>query len=107
VKEKASKRFGVSIGEITVLPDRHSQLTSALGLYQDEDVLDTWFSSALFPFSVFAWPDETSDLQKYYPTSLLETGSDILFFWVARMVMIGLKLTGQLPFTCVFDRLID
>ncbi|CAC5357040.1 VARS [Mytilus coruscus] len=67
-------------------------------LQQDEDVLDTWFSSGIFPFSVHGWPDKTADLQKYYPTNLLETGSDIIFFWVARMVIMGLKLTNQLPF---------
>ena len=61
---------------------------------QDEDVLDTWFSSGLFPFSVFGWPRETADLARFYPSSLLETGHDILFFWVARMVMLGMKLTG-------------
>ncbi len=63
-------------------------------LPQDEDVLDTWFSSGLFPFSVFGWPRDTADLARFYPTSLLETGHDILFFWVARMVMLGMKLTG-------------
>lgn len=67
-------------------------------LEQDEDVLDTWFSSGLFPFSVFGWPDETEDFKAFYPTSLLETGCDILFFWVARMVMMGMHLTGKLPF---------
>ena len=67
-------------------------------LQQDPDVLDTWFSSGLFPFSVFGWPDETKDLSAFYPTQLLETGHDILFFWVARMVMMGLRLMGQLPF---------
>jgi len=71
-------------------------------LKQDEDVLDTWFSSGLFPFSVFGWPDNTNDLQAFYPTTLLETGHDILFFWVARMVMMGLDLTDRLPFTKVF-----
>ena len=71
-------------------------------LAQDEDVLDTWFSSGLFPFSVFGWPDETPDLRDFYPTSLLETGHDILFFWVARMVMMGMKLTGKVPFKQVF-----
>lgn len=69
---------------------------------QDEDVLDTWFSSGLFPFSVFGWPDDTNDLKKFYPTNLLETGEDILFFWVARMVMLGLALTDKLPFTEVY-----
>ena len=64
---------------------------------QDEDVLDTWFSSSLFPFSTLGWPEKTSDMAKYYPTTLLETGHDILFFWVAKMVMMGQKLTGQSP----------
>lgn len=62
--------------------------------WQDVDVLDTWFSSGLFPFSVMGWPEQTEDLQKFYPTSLLETGNDIVFFWVLRMVMMGMKLTG-------------
>ena len=74
----------------------------SLGVVQDEDVLDTWFSSGLFPFSVFQWPSQTKDLEKFYPTSLLETGHDILFFWVARMVMMGMKLTGQVPFKQVY-----
>ncbi|VDP29588.1 unnamed protein product [Schistosoma mattheei] len=73
-----------------------------LTLNQDNDVLDTWFSSQLFPFSVFGWPEQTPDLKAYYPGSLLETGHDIIFFWVARMVMIGLKLMGQLPFHTVY-----
>jgi len=71
-------------------------------LERDADVLDTWFSSGLFPFSVFGWPDETEDLKAFYPTSLLETGSDILFFWVARMVMMGLEMTDELPFHTVY-----
>ena len=71
-------------------------------LDRDEDVLDTWFSSGLFPFSVMGWPDNTDDLKAFYPTSLLETGMDILFFWVARMVMMGLELTDELPFHTVF-----
>ena len=75
---------------------------SDIVLEQDEDVLDTWFSSGLFPFSVFGWPDQTADLKAFYPTTLLETGSDILFFWVARMVMMGLYLTDTLPFTSVY-----
>ncbi|KAN0036180.1 hypothetical protein ACTA71_005484 [Dictyostelium dimigraforme] len=73
-----------------------------LSLEQDPDVLDTWFSSGLFPFSVMGWPEQTQDMENYYPTSLLETGSDILFFWVARMVMMGQQLTGKLPFEQVF-----
>jgi valyl-tRNA synthetase len=71
-------------------------------LHQDEDVLDTWFSSALWPFSTLGWPQETADYQKYYPTSALITGYDILFFWVARMVMMGLHLTGKVPFRSVY-----
>jgi valyl-tRNA synthetase len=67
-------------------------------LTQDPDVLETWFSSALWPFSTMGWPDHTPDYKKYYPTSLLITGYDILFFWVARMIMMGLKFTGQVPF---------
>ncbi|KAM7474595.1 hypothetical protein LguiB_021838 [Lonicera macranthoides] len=69
---------------------------------QDPDVLDTWFSSGLFPLSVLGWPDNTEDLRKFYPTSVLETGHDILFFWVARMVMLGIKLGGDVPFTKVY-----
>jgi valyl-tRNA synthetase len=67
-------------------------------LAQDPDVLDTWFSSALWPFSTLGWPDDTEDLRVYYPTSLMITAYDILFFWVARMIMMGLKFTGQVPF---------
>lgn len=69
--------------------------TDDFEIEQDHDVLDTWFSSGLFPFSVFGWPENTPDLEKYYPTQFLETGHDILFFWVARMVMMGLQLTGK------------
>lgn len=74
----------------------------ALNLVQDEDVLDTWFSSGLFPFAIFGWPSNTKDLECFYPGDLLETGLDILFFWVARMVMLGLKFTNQLPFKKVY-----
>jgi valyl-tRNA synthetase len=71
-------------------------------LEQDPDVLDTWFSSGLWPFSIFGWPDETPDYQYFYPTSVLETGYDILFFWVLRMIMDGLEFTGQAPFHTVY-----
>ncbi len=67
-------------------------------LDQDPDVLDTWFSSSLWPFSTLGWPADTEDLRTYYPTSLMITGFDILFFWVARMMMMGLELTGDVPF---------
>ncbi|XP_036212385.1 valine--tRNA ligase, mitochondrial isoform X3 [Myotis myotis] len=72
-----------------------------LTLERDPDVLDTWFSSALFPFSSLGWPQQTPDLTRFYPLSLLETGSDLLLFWVGRMVMLGTQLTGQLPFSKV------
>ncbi|KAI7516526.1 valyl-tRNA synthetase-like protein, partial [Hortaea werneckii] len=68
-------------------------------LERDPDCLDTWFSSGLWPFSTLGWPNKTNDLEKLYPTSVLETGWDILFFWVARMIMFGLKMTGKVPFT--------
>ncbi|HPJ40034.1 MAG TPA: valine--tRNA ligase, partial [Spirochaetota bacterium] len=69
---------------------------------QDEDVLDTWFSSALWPFSTMGWPDETPTLEKYYPTSVLVTGFDIIFFWVARMIMMGMKFMKEIPFRDVY-----
>ncbi len=69
---------------------------------QDPDVLDTWFSSGLWPFSTLGWPEETPDLQYFYPTSYMETGYDILFFWVARMIMSGLEFTGKIPFHTVY-----
>ncbi|CCF55985.1 hypothetical protein KAFR_0A05500 [Kazachstania africana CBS 2517] len=71
-------------------------------LEQDEDVLDTWFSSGLWPFSTLGWPEKTKDLEDFYPFSMLETGWDILFFWVSRMILLGLKLTGSIPFKEVF-----
>jgi valyl-tRNA synthetase len=71
-------------------------------LRQDEDVLDTWFSSALWPFSTLGWPDKTADLARFYPTHTLITGFDIIFFWVARMMMMGLHFTGHAPFRRVF-----
>eukprot|EP00978_Attheya_sp_CCMP212_P004890 scaffold10708_cov50-Attheya_sp.AAC.9 len=86
--EKACKLLGCSADEVN--------------LERDEDVLDTWFSSGLFPFSVMGWPENTEDFKAFYPTSLLETGCDILFFWVARMVMMGLQLTDILPFKTVY-----
>jgi valyl-tRNA synthetase len=71
-------------------------------LRQDPDVLDTWFSSGLWPFSTLGWPEKTADFEKYYPTSLLITGYDILFFWVARMAMLGIHFTGKVPFRAVY-----
>ena len=71
-------------------------------LKQDPDVLDTWFSSGLWPFSVFGWPEETPDYKYFYPTSVLETGYDIIFFWVARMMMDGIEFTGKAPFHTIY-----
>ena len=85
-EEKAQKKF----------PGRDFKLE------QDEDVFDTWFTSGMWPFSIMGWPKETSDMDLFYPTSLLETGWDILFFWVARMIMLGIKLTGKVPFREVY-----
>ena len=75
-----------------------NNLLEEIELVQDEDVLDTWFSSALWPFSTLGWPKETSELKKFYPTSLLVTGFDIIFFWVARMIMMGLHVQNEVPF---------
>ncbi len=86
-----------SIDEPKVCPRCGSQ-----SLHQDPDVLDTWFSSGLWPFSTLGWPEETPDLKTFYPTSVMETGYDILFFWVARMIMFGLEFTGQIPFHTVY-----
>ncbi len=78
------------------------KLPESYVLKQDEDVLDTWFSSALWPFSTLGWPEQTPELAKHYPTSVLVTGFDIIFFWVARMIMMGLKFQGEVPFKEVY-----
>jgi valyl-tRNA synthetase len=71
-------------------------------LVQESDIFDTWFSSGLWPFSTLGWPDDTADLRRFYPTDVMETGHDILFFWVARMMMLGLRLTNQEPFHTIY-----
>ena len=71
-------------------------------IHQDEDVLDTWFSSGLWPFSTLGWPKETADMKAFYPNQVMETGFDILFFWVARMIMLGMKMVGKAPFHTVY-----
>ena len=78
------------------------KLTADLALKQDEDVLDTWFSSALWPFSTLGWPENTERLKQFYPTSVLVTGFDIIFFWVARMIMMGLKFMDEVPFKEIY-----
>ena len=92
----------VYVGESEQDVRTKNKLTNDIQLTQDEDVLDTWFSSALWPFSTLGWPEQTAELQRYYPTSVLITGFDIIFFWVARMVMMGLKFTGNVPFNQVY-----
>jgi valyl-tRNA synthetase len=90
-------------GKIVVAMEAPAACDSCGGpLDQDEDVLDTWFSSALWPFGTLGWPDETEDLKAFYPTDLMSTGFDIIFFWVARMIMMGLKFRGRIPFKQVF-----
>jgi valyl-tRNA synthetase len=81
---------------------RAHDIAPEVSLRQDDDVLDTWFSAALWPFSTLGWPEKTPALQTYYPTSVLVTGFDIIFFWVARMIMMGLKFMGDVPFRRVY-----
>ena len=91
-------------GHVTVAiedPTQCEQCGSA-HIEQDEDVLDTWFSSGLWPHSTLGWPEQTADLDYFYPTAVLETGYDILFFWIARMVMMGLENMGDVPFTTIY-----
>ncbi len=85
-----------------VTDPRECATCGSTNIRQDEDVLDTWFSSGLWPFSTLGWPDDTPDLRYFYPTSVMETGYDILFFWVARMIMMGLEFTGKAPFHTVY-----
>lgn len=91
-------------GNVTVAHnlEEAQQLTGKKNLRQDEDVLDTWFSSALWPFSTLGWPEETPEIKTFLPTSVLITGFDIIFFWVARMVMMSLHFTGKVPFKEVY-----
>ena len=92
----ACGKMTVSKTDITTCPDCGAPVR------QEEDVLDTWFSSALWPFSTMGWPDKTADLARYYPTNVLVTGYDIIFFWVARMIFSGLEHMGEKPFSTVF-----
>ncbi|MBN2538899.1 MAG: valine--tRNA ligase [Deltaproteobacteria bacterium] len=96
--------YCVDCGNIIVAVEDPDKCPTCEGtsLRQDEDVLDTWFSSALWPFSTMGWPDKTETLKTFYPTSLLVTGFDIIFFWVARMMMMGLYVMGEVPFADVY-----
>ena len=91
-RQEAVKRFGIeALGDSKIVP-----------IYRDPDVLDTWFSSGLWPIGTLGWPEPTPELQKYFPTDVLITGSDILFFWVARMMMMQLAVVGEVPFHTVY-----
>lgn len=91
-------------GEVIVSKEDPTQCTKCMSsnISQETDVLDTWFSSALWPFSTMGWPEQTKELELFYPTSVLVTGFDILFFWVARMIMMGIKFMGKVPFNDVY-----
>ncbi|CAK7337835.1 unnamed protein product [Dovyalis caffra] len=110
LEDDAEKDFGVYNDHWVVGRNVEEALAEAsqkfsgkkFDISQDPDVLDTWFSSGLFPLAALGWPDDTGDLRAFYPTSVLETGHDILFFWVARMVMLGIQLGGDVPFRKVF-----
>jgi valyl-tRNA synthetase len=92
----------IYVGESESEIREREHLPDDLHLVQDEDVLDTWFSSALWPFSTLGWPEQTDDLKTFYPTNVLVTGFDIIFFWVARMIMMGLKFMDDVPFHEVY-----
>ncbi|CAG8513516.1 9429_t:CDS:10 [Paraglomus occultum] len=103
-QDKADEEFWVSGRTLEEAQQKAEKKFSGkkFSLEQDQDVLDTWFSSGLWPFAILGWPDKTDDFANFYPTNLLETGWDIIFFWVARMVMLGIKHTGTVPFNEVF-----
>ncbi len=96
--EKDNMYVGLNESDIR---KRHN-ISNDVKLTQDNDVLDTWFSSSLWPFATLGWPDKTKDFKTFYPTQVLVTGFDIIFFWVARMVMMGMKFTGEIPFEEVY-----
>ncbi|XQQ07116.1 MAG: valine--tRNA ligase [Leptolyngbya sp. IPPAS B-1204] len=94
--------FFVATSEAEAREQAVAQFGNTVQLEQDPDVLDTWFSSGLWPFSTMGWPEQTADLERYYPTTVLVTGFDIIFFWVARMTMLAAHFTGQMPFGTVY-----
>jgi len=94
--------YCAACGEMIVSEQTPERCACGGELRQDPDVLDTWFSSQLWPFSTMGWPDQTADLQRYYPTDLMLTAFDIIFFWVARMIMAGVKFAGDIPFHTVY-----
>ena len=96
------KKVFVAMSEAEAKAEARAHYGKDVALERDPDVLDTWFSSALWPFSTLGWPDETAALAKYYPTNVLVTGWDILFFWVARMMMMGMHFMKDVPFRTVY-----
>lgn len=96
---KCKKQNGIIVSEEE---PKKCPYCSSSKLERDPDVLDTWFSSSLWPFSILGWPEKTTDFERFYPTTMLETAYDILFFWVARMTMMGIELTGKSPFKKVY-----
>ena len=96
------QKMFVAINEEEAMKQAEAHYGKKVELTQEEDVLDTWFSSALWPFSTLGWPEKTKSLEKFYPTSTLVTGADIIFFWVARMIMFGLYEMDEIPFKNVF-----
>ena len=96
------QKMFVAISEEEAMKQAEAHYGKKVELVQEEDVLDTWFSSALWPFSTLGWPEKTKSLEKFYPTSTLVTGADIIFFWVARMIMFGLYEMDEIPFKNVF-----
>src|SRR5258708_13064556 len=88
----------VALSEAEARAEANRHYGKDVALKRDEDVLDTWFSSALWPFSTLGWPEQTSEVKRYYPTDVLVTGFDIIFFWFARMMMIGLHFIKEAPF---------
>jgi valyl-tRNA synthetase len=92
----------IYVGKNEEIIRKKYKIDNKVNLKQDEDVLDTWFSSALWPFSTQGWPDKTESLKAFYPGQVLVTGFDIIFFWVARMIMMGIKFTGKVPFKEVY-----
>ncbi|KJC35600.1 valyl-tRNA synthetase [Bradyrhizobium sp. LTSP885] len=106
-EEAVGNALGYYVEQEVITPEQgHEMATDPAQregfITRDEDVLDTWFSSALWPFSTLGWPDDTPELKRYYPTNTLVTGFDIIFFWVARMMMMGLHFTKQAPFSTVY-----
>ncbi len=96
------KKNNIYVGESEKIVREKYKILSSVELFQDNDVLDTWFSSSLWPFSTLGWPYNSKELESFYPTSVLVTGFDIIFFWVARMIMMGIKFMDRVPFKTIY-----